>query len=62
MNTGKTVDTLGLYSTECCNVELIFDIGDTFVRCPRCSRLSEWELQDEIVNLQDEDGNSELAA
>jgi len=62
MKTGETVETLGLYSTDCCNMELIFAVGDTFVRCPRCENLCKWELEDEIVNVKDLEGNSQIAA
>jgi hypothetical protein len=53
MKTGEAVTDLGLYASECCSVELIFDNGDTFVRCPQCSQLCAWELEEEIVS-QDE--------
>ena len=53
MKTGQTVTDLGLYASECCSTELIFDTGDTFVRCPQCNQLCVWELEEEIVT-QDE--------
>jgi hypothetical protein len=53
MKTGETVTDLGLYSSECCSMELIFDTGDTFLRCPQCSRICVWELEEEIVTLDE---------
>ena len=42
MRTGETVTDLGLYATECCSEELIFDMGDQFAKCPRCQKLCIW--------------------
>ena len=53
MKTGETVTELGLYDTECCSEEFIFDLGDTFRRCPKCQALCLWELQDEVVKPED---------
>ena len=53
MKTGQTVAELGLYSTECCDEELTFDVGDTFSRCPRCQHLCEWEYEYELVIPED---------
>jgi hypothetical protein len=53
MKTGQIVTDLGLYASECCSEELIFDTGDTLVRCPRCNQLCVWEMEEEIVS-QDE--------
>jgi hypothetical protein len=62
MKTGETVDDLGLYSTECCSVELTFDMGDTFCRCPKCHALCVWEFENEIFTLEDlEDSNVDAA-
>jgi hypothetical protein len=59
MKTTETVLESGLYATECCSEELVFDIGDLFRRCPKCHELCEWELQEELVrpdNLKSDDG------
>ena len=53
MKTGQPVTGLGLYISECCGAELIFDTGDLFLNCPQCSRLCLWALEEEIVS-QDE--------
>ena len=53
MKTADTVIDLGLYATECCSEELIFDIGDLFLRCPRCQKLCTWELEEEIVTIDE---------
>ena len=62
MKTGDTVETLGLYSTDCCNMELIFEVGDTFCRCPRCENLCTWELDEELVTTKDLDKKTKIAA
>jgi hypothetical protein len=53
MKTGDMVADLGLYASECCSADLIFDTGDTFLRCPQCKHLCDWKLEEEIVS-QDE--------
>jgi hypothetical protein len=53
MKTGETVTDLGLYASECCSEELIFDFGDRFLRCPQCNHSCFWELEEEVVS-QDE--------
>jgi hypothetical protein len=62
MKTGQTVDDQGLYSSECCNVELVFHIGDTFSRCPQCQRLCAWDLGDENVPAEKLDSEDGIAA
>jgi hypothetical protein len=47
--TGDTATELGLYATECCGIELLFEIDDTFCRCPKCSAISKWEMVDVVV-------------
>ncbi len=47
--TCEDVELLGLYVSDCCGVELIFDTGDTFTRCPRCQGLCDWELVETLV-------------
>ena len=53
MRTSEDVMELGLYICDCCEQELIFDIGDTFCRCPRCMSLCTWDLQDSITPVAD---------
>ena len=62
MKTGQTVEALGLYSSECCNEELIFAIGDSFSRCPQCQHLCVWELEDEIVTAEELERENGMAA
>jgi hypothetical protein len=62
METGETVGELGLYSSECCSEELIFDIGDTFSRCPMCQHLCNWDFEFELVSSQDLERVDEVAA
>jgi hypothetical protein len=42
--TSEAVSKAGVYTPECCNVERFFEKGATFQRCPRCQRLTDWEL------------------
>jgi hypothetical protein len=51
MKTGDTVTDLGLYASECCSAELIFDSGDSFLKCPQCCRPCIWELEEELVTV-----------
>ena len=44
MKTGQDVRESGVYSSDCCEQELLFAENDSFRRCPRCSHLCEWEL------------------
>jgi hypothetical protein len=46
MKTGEDVRDLGLYATECCMQEALFDSGECFSRCPQCSNLCDWEIVD----------------
>jgi hypothetical protein len=46
MNTGNDVHKFGLYSSDCCLLEVFFDSGNVFSRCPRCMSLCEWEMAD----------------
>ena len=62
MKTGQSVEELGLYSSEYCNEELIFVIGDAFARCPRCQHLCVWELEDEIVTAEELERENGMAA
>jgi hypothetical protein len=52
MKTSEDVRELGLYTSDCCNQDLIFDVGDTFCRCPKCMRLCEWELESRITPIE----------
>ena len=51
MKTGTTAIDKGLYSSECCDCEVIFDRGETLTRCPKCSGLTVWEFTGETVTL-----------
>lgn len=62
MKTGETVEQLGLYSTECCNQELIFEVGDTFSRCPRCLGLCNWDFDSEVVAAEELDARADRNA
>ena len=63
MRTSGKVPDLGLYVSECCGEELVFDSGDTFCRCPRCERLCKWELAEPLVTAaQFEDDYEKKAA
>lgn len=62
MKTSETVTELGLYISECCGEELTFDVGDTFQRCPKCQALCVWELEDEVVPLEQLERENGVAA
>jgi hypothetical protein len=50
MKTSEDVLELALYSNDCCDQELIFDVGDTFCRCPKCRGLCDWSLESKITD------------
>ena len=62
MKTGDTVTDLGLYTSECCSAELIFETGDRFLRCPNCIRPCLWELEEELVTQEDLERINTVAA
>jgi hypothetical protein len=62
MRTGDMVDELGIYMSDCCDAERIFDEGDKFLRCPDCLGLCDWEFQAEITTITDPDGENGVAA
>ena len=49
MKTGETVTDLGLYTSECCSFERVFDTGDRFANCPQCSLSCVWEMEEELT-------------
>jgi hypothetical protein len=53
MKTSEDARELGLYASECCSEELIFDKGDCFSRCPRCEGLCEWDLIENLTSWVD---------
>ena len=55
-----TAFELGLYRSGCCSEELIFDVGDTFCRCPRCDLGCEWDLESKITRIEDLEARSQL--
>ena len=62
MKTGETVETLGLYISECCDEEATFDVGDTFLRCPRCQYACDWEFESEVDSGDNRDPDNGIAA
>jgi hypothetical protein len=46
MKTSEDAPVSGLYSSECCGVEMRFSQDDTLWRCPQCRELCIWELPD----------------
>ena len=53
MKTGQDVRKVGLYVSNCCLQELRFDRNESFSRCPRCSRLCEWEFVDVVLSADE---------
>ena len=53
MKTADTVSRLGLYTSECCSGELIFDAGDQFLRCPYCGGPCLWDFEEELLTPED---------
>ena len=61
MRSDERAISLGLYASDCCSAELIFDTGDEFLQCPECGRPCEWDLEEVLVS-QDEFEQISLAA
>ena len=59
MKTGTVVQNNWLYVSECCLLEVYFESGKTFSRCPRCSNLCSWEMVD--VTEKDLNGFSDTS-
>ena len=53
MKTGDKVTALGLYASECCRAELIFDTDDAFLRCPQCQHWCVWQMEEAIVSPEE---------
>jgi len=49
MKTWQQSTRLGLYASDCCSEELIFDVGDTFCRCLKCVNSCQWELVSKLT-------------
>jgi hypothetical protein len=49
MKTSQDVRTPGLYMSECCGHEQVFDEGEVFQRCPKCHSLCEWGLAEPVA-------------
>jgi hypothetical protein len=62
LKTADTVTDLGLYVSDCCSAELIFDAGDRFSNCPQCNKPCEWELEEEIVSQDEFERTNGIAA
>lgn len=52
MRTGDTVHQLGLYTSDCCEAELIFFDGDRVADCPSCKHACSWELAEMLVTTE----------
>jgi hypothetical protein len=50
MKTGNTAEQTGLYCSDCCDIEEVFDKGDTLPRCPRCKSLTTWDFAGETIS------------
>jgi hypothetical protein len=53
MKTSEDAAELGLYTCDCCDEALIFGKGECFSRCPRCERLCQWELVENLTSWVD---------
>ena len=42
--TSQEVRQTGTYTPECCDIEMFFEKGATFQRCPKCKSLTSWEF------------------
>jgi hypothetical protein len=44
VKTGKDVIQNGIYASNCCLIELTLQRRNMFPRCPKCMKLTRWEL------------------
>ena len=58
MRTSEDALESGLYASECCGEELVFEKGDCFWRCPCCHSLCDWEIVEVVAHWR----NVKLAA
>jgi hypothetical protein len=49
MNTSQEAIESGLYASDCCTYEILFLENDSYLRCPACDSLCEWELVEHAV-------------
>jgi hypothetical protein len=62
MKSSETVIERGLYSSDCCDKEQIFDVDDTFTRCPRCMGLCVWDLCEQLATCEELEVTEAIAA
>jgi hypothetical protein len=62
MKTSDVAIELGLYASQCCGIEELFDVGDTFCRCPACQRLCDWEFVEPVISYRELEPWTEQAA
>jgi hypothetical protein len=60
--TSQTVIESGLYSSDCCNREQVYEAGDTFTRCLSCMGLCRWDLESEAVTTEELEHIEAIAA
>ncbi len=53
MRTGENAPELGLYISNCCDYEAIFDLNDCLTRCMKCSSLCLWDLEEKLVSMDE---------
>jgi hypothetical protein len=62
MRTGDSVEGLGVYASDCCGHEAIFEQEDWFPRCPECQRLCKWKLVASVMTMGETGETDEDAA
>jgi len=55
MKTSERVRQLALYASACCMDEVLYDVNDSFMRCPKCERLCRWDFVEQVYSWQDLD-------
>jgi hypothetical protein len=55
MRTASPVRNLALYVSKCCSEETLFDFAECFSRCPKCQKLCDWDLVEEVISWRDMD-------
>jgi len=62
VKTAERVYKLALYSSDCCDDEVVFDINDHFSRCPKCDELCHWFFVERVFSWLEMEGLEPYAA
>jgi hypothetical protein len=53
MRTGESVRQSGVYISDCCDDEMIFQVNDCFSDCSKCARVCWWDLEKPLISWEE---------